>query len=303
MAKSRTTPPTAVQKRLAAERAADARERIQLAQRRRRLTVIAAALGSVVVVVAAFVVVKLVDGGNGLKSGRKSSAAPASITQTLADIPASAFDSVGVGGATAYPQAIEQKALGSSTRPELLYVGAEFCPICAAERWPLTVALARFGTFTNLGTTYSSPSDTNPNTPTLTFHGASYTSRYLSFVGKEIETNQVVDGHYTALDKLTAAQDTLFTAAGSSFPFLDLDGAFELRTWQYDGKILAGMTPAQVARAVARPTTPIAKDVLGSANVLTARICQLTKDEPASVCTSSGVQAAAKAVSAATSGS
>ncbi len=32
-------------------------------------------------------------------------------------------------------------------KPEVLFVGAEFCPFCAAERWPLIVALSRFGHF------------------------------------------------------------------------------------------------------------------------------------------------------------
>ncbi len=37
-------------------------------------------------------------------------------------------------------------------KPEVLFVGAEFCPFCAAERWPLIVALSRFGRFTALTT-------------------------------------------------------------------------------------------------------------------------------------------------------
>jgi len=33
----------------------------------------------------------------------------------------------------------------------VVYIGAEYCPYCAVERWPLIVALNRFGTLTNLG--------------------------------------------------------------------------------------------------------------------------------------------------------
>jgi hypothetical protein len=32
----------------------------------------------------------------------------------------------------------------------MLYIGAEYCPYCAAERWPLVMALSKFGTFSNL---------------------------------------------------------------------------------------------------------------------------------------------------------
>jgi hypothetical protein len=59
----------------------------------------------------------------------------------------------------------------------VLYAGAEYCPFCAAERWALATALSRFGTFTNLGTTASAGGqEYAPNTATLSFHGATYTS-------------------------------------------------------------------------------------------------------------------------------
>lgn len=297
VAKSRSAPPTPDQKRLAAQRAAAARDRIQAEQRRRRIWTIAAAVGTVVVIVAVFIVVKVALGSD-VKSGKKSAVASVSLTSTLAGIPSSAFDTVGVGTTQGAPEPATENALGTS-KPEVLYIGAEFCPFCAAERWPVAVALSRFGSFTNLGTTYSSPSDTNPNTPTLTFHGASYTSKYLTFVGKEVETNQVNaagDG-YTPLDKLTAAQATLFKKdANNSFPFLDMNGRFTLNSAQYDGIILAGMTPKQVANAIDTPSSTISKAVLGSANVLTARLCQVTKEQPAAVCSSSGVQTAATAI-------
>ena len=74
---------------------------------------------------------------------------------------------------------------GPNGKPLIFYFGAEFCPYCAAERWPLIVALSRFGTFTGLSTTTSSSSDAYPNTPTFTFRAASYTSDYVSFQAVE----------------------------------------------------------------------------------------------------------------------
>ena len=37
------------------------------------------------------------------------------------------------------------------TVPEILYMGAEYCPYCAAQRWSTIIALSRFGKFSGLG--------------------------------------------------------------------------------------------------------------------------------------------------------
>ena len=42
-------------------------------------------------------------------------------------------------------QAISDTALTSNGKPEMLYIGAEFCPYCAASRWSMALALSRFG--------------------------------------------------------------------------------------------------------------------------------------------------------------
>ena len=52
-------------------------------------------------------------------------------------------------------------------------------------------------------------------------------------------------------------------------------------------------TQAEIATALADPTTDIAKGVNGAANVLTAQICKSTNQQPTAVCTAPGVVAAA----------
>ena len=42
--------------------------------------------------------------------------------------------------------------LTAKGRPEVLCVGTEYCPYCAAQSWALIVALSRFGMFTGLRT-------------------------------------------------------------------------------------------------------------------------------------------------------
>jgi thiol-disulfide isomerase/thioredoxin len=72
-----------------------------------------------------------------------------------------------------------QAVLNDNGKPLIVYIGAEYCPYCAAERWAAVIALSRFGTFTGLGQTHSSSSDVYPDTATLSFHGAVYASQYL----------------------------------------------------------------------------------------------------------------------------
>ena len=82
---------------------------------------------------------------------------------------------------------ISGTALTANGKPEVLYIGAEYCPYCAAERWAMIVALSRFGTFSGLATVHSAAAngageaEPYPNTPTWTFVNAKYTSQYLTF--------------------------------------------------------------------------------------------------------------------------
>jgi hypothetical protein len=79
-------------------------------------------------------------------------------------------------------------ALTLAGKPQILYIGAEFCPVCGAERWALVVALSQFGTFTNLQQTTSAARD--GHIPTVSFYGSSYASPYVTFTPVETTTNQ-----------------------------------------------------------------------------------------------------------------
>ena len=289
------------------EQKAQARERIaaqlaaqQRAERRRRLLLAVGAVVVVIVIVGGLVAVRLAGGGKKTTTG-PSGAADAQIVTALSSIPESTFAAVGSAGVQAAPSPITAPALTSGGKPKVLYIGAEYCPFCAAERWPVTVALSRFGTFSNLGTTHSSGSDVYPNTPTLSFHGATYTSQYLTFTGVETTTNEQVNGQYAPLDTPTAEDQKTFDTynqppyvkTGGSIPFIDLGGKFVGSGATYSPEILAGKTQAEVADALKDPSNPIAKAVIGSANVYTAAICKLTNNQPANVCSTEAVTGAA----------
>ena len=170
---------------------------------------------------------------------------------------------------------------GAGGKPQVLYVGAEYCPYCAITRWPLAVALTRFGTFSNLQTTNSSATDQNPNTPTLSFHGASYKSDYIDFVSVEQE-----DGLGKPLESTTPDQEKLFeTLGGGSYPFIDFGGKWMQKGASADGTVLAGLTPDSVATQISDPTSKIGSNVQQGADVFTAIICGLDGGKPANVCT------------------
>lgn len=80
---------------------------------------------------------------------------------------------------------------GPDGKPVIFYYGTEWCPLCAAERWSMTIALSRFGTFKSLPLTVSADASyepIEPNIPTFSFHGAEYSSNYIDFAPVELET-------------------------------------------------------------------------------------------------------------------
>jgi hypothetical protein len=273
----------------ARERAALARTAAAQRERRRRLLV---GVGSVVAVLAVLGALVAVGIGNSHPRGDTTrAAAPPAVVQAVSSVPPATLAAVGSGTVSSLPKAIKDTPLTSGGQPEILYVGAEFCPYCAAERWSLVQALSRFGSFNGLKIVHSSSTDVFPNTSTFSFYGATYTSNAVTFVGREDET---VTG--AQLEKPTAAETALWTkyTGQGSFPFIDIGGRYVITTPNYDPAVLKGLTAQQIAGQLADPTSKVAKAVDGAANVLTAAICKTTNGAPASVCTAAGVVAAAK---------
>jgi hypothetical protein len=285
--------------RLAAQRAAER----QAKARNRRLLL---AGGAIVVVVAVVLgIVLSLGGGNGGSSGStagNTAAAPTgsaltSVLGQLTSVPASTLDQVGAGTTAANPTTITGPALTSAGKPEVLYIGAEYCPYCAAERWAMIVALNRFGTFSGLSPIRSAAKDGGGNaepyplTPTWTFAKSTYTSKYLTFTPVEGYTNipDTATGFYTVLQAPTAAQQALLNkydaANQGAIPFIDYGNKFMSVGASYNPAVLSGLTWAQIADDLHDPTSTVGKSVLGTANFATAAICSLTNDQPASACT------------------
>jgi hypothetical protein len=271
------------------EKAAAVRAETQRRERRRRGTVI---IGSSLGVLAVIGVIIFVGVSGSTKHADTSRPlAPATLVSAVTGVPAATLDQIGKGAIATPPTAITDSPLTSGGRPEVLFIGAEFCPYCAAERWPLTQALSRFGSFSGLKTIHSSPTDADPNTATFSYYGASYTSKTLTFVSREDETVT-----RAPLQAPTAAETALWQHYTNGFPFLDIGGRYVITGPSFDPGILKGLTATAIANQLADPTSKVAQAIDGTANVITAAICKTTANSPAAVCNAPAVTAAAKAL-------
>lgn len=218
-----------------------------------------------------------------------SGATTAQVVHTVTTLPESVFAAVGDGGTADQAQAVTgTPALSVGGKPEVLYLGAEYCPYCAAQRWPLVLALGRFGTFTGLALTESSGTDVYPDTNTFTFLHATYRSDYLA-----LTTVEISDRNQAPLQTPTAAQRQLLDTYGQGgIPFIDLGGGIVLRSSGYDPQLLAGKDWSAIAQTLtADPSSPVTRAVIGTANRITAQLCTLTHDQPAPVCTAPEIKA------------
>jgi thiol-disulfide isomerase/thioredoxin len=186
---------------------------------------------------------------------------------------------------------ISDTPLTSAGKPEMLYIGAEYCPYCAAMRWSMAVAMSRFGTFGPFTGIHSSSTDVYPNTPTLTFVNQKYTSPYFTFTAVE---HQKVNR--ALLQPVTKAEQALWTKYDSSsgqtgYPFIDFGNKAIITGPLFVPSVLHGLTWAQVASQLNDPTSPVAMNINGAANYITASICKMTSNKPAAVCTAGPIPA------------
>jgi hypothetical protein len=264
------------QAKSAREKAALARsEQRRVEQRRRAQAVLSSVL--VIAVVGVLVAYLAIHAKTNSKNDR-STAGTASLVQSVASVSPASLQTVGNGSTTLLAKPTKgDPALTLHGKPEFLYVGGEFCPYCAAERWSMIQALSRFGTFSGLSQIRSAVAD--GNLATFTFYKSSYTSKYISFVPVENE-----DRNQSQLEPLTASEAKLFKKYTTGFPFLDFGGKYYQINAGYNPTDLTGLTQQQIAAQLKTPTSKVAQDILGEANNLTATLCKLTNNRPARVC-------------------
>jgi hypothetical protein len=280
----------------AREKAAAQRARARRARALRRALIVGGAMTVVLAVVAVLIAVKLTR--TPPRAG--SAATDAAVEQSVGSIPAATFNAVGAGTAARLKAVSGQPELTLGGKPEVLFMGGEYCPYCAAERWAVAAALGRFGALSGTRFIHSSPTDVYPDTPTMSFYKSSYTSKYVAFVPVEWyseKPDSATPTGYAYLQQPTPQQAALINRySGGGFPFVDIGNRYVVSGVQYLASDLANMTWAQVAAAMRDPSSTVARDVDGAANMITAAICKLTHGQPASVCNSAGVKAAAASI-------
>jgi hypothetical protein len=271
----------------------------------------------VVVVVAVLVIVKVTGGGGSSPTGNPTAYSPvsASMMQQLESIPTSVYDKVGI---TSPATSITQPTVVSGTpaltyggKPGMFYLGGEFCPYCAAQRWAMVTSLARFGKFTGLGEMESSVTDAFPGTQTFTFYKSTFDSPYLAFRSVEHYSNvpDAATGYYTQLEPLTKADNAMIntyyntkylpgvTNGSVGIPFINIGNkVFVYQGSMFTPSILSNLSRQQIVSGLTDPTNPVTQAILASSNYLSASICATNGQQPAAVCTSKGVTAAAKAM-------
>jgi Domain of unknown function (DUF929) len=268
------------------------------------------ALGLIIVAICllgALVLVRDNSGPSTTSTVETFNPAPSSLVSTMTSVPASVYNAVGVSSPANPVQAPQPAGSGKAPLwlatadggpplPVVFFYGAEFAPYAAVQRWPLILALSRFGTFDQIGLMQSSGSTAFADVSTFTFWNVSYKSKYL--ILESVERYSSLDptgARYLRLQTPDARQAAAIASYGQSsntFALLDVANRYVLNGASFTPGVLAGLSQSQIAGDLATTASPLTQAVVTAANEITASICAVDGDQPGSVCDSRGVLAA-----------
>jgi thiol-disulfide isomerase/thioredoxin len=153
----------------------------------------------------------------------------------------------------------------------VFFMGAEFCPNCAAERWAIVRSLQKFGQWDGLRQTISAARD-QPflNLPTYDFTRATYNSPHIEFVAREVK-----DREFKPLQKLLKTEEKLVRKYNpkKEIPFLLIGGRFMQVGSGFPPKIFIGHTFRQTETELKKVESEIRKTIDEEANVISALLC------------------------------
>lgn len=208
------------------------------------------------------------------------------VNQTLAD-------NIGMGTAGGFPQKINASALTAQGKPELLYVGADYCPFCSITRWGLIIALMRFGNFSQLHYMTSSVVDSYPGTATFTFYNSTYFGSFINFTGVEEFTNQYNSSisFYDKLQNPTPLEASIFGKYDlqEGTPFLDFGNKSISLGALVTPESIKNLNWTIVVTELKNPSTNASQAIIGSADVYTAELCIMANNS-APVCSAQYVK-------------
>jgi len=167
----------------------------------------------------------------------------------------------------------------------VFFMGAEYCPYCAAERWAIVRALQKFGRWSGLKQTMSAARD-EPflNLPTYDFTEANYSSPHIEFVARETK-----DREFKPLQKLSNTEEKLVRQYDSDkqIPFLLIGGRFMEIKAGFTPKIFIGHTFRQTETELKKVESEIRKTIDAEANIIGALLC--VAGLPREPCKESGI--------------
>ena len=197
----------------------------------------------------------------------------------------SVVDAVGSGGQSGEMIRLPASAKLPATdgKPLVVFVGAEYCPYCAAERWVMVMWLSRFGTFKQ------SLRDS------VVIHRRLSRHRYLHVLQVDrtrartstSAPNEIEDRNQQPLQTMSAGDPNIFTkyddppytiAAAASSHSSTSAGCSPSTPRATSRATLQACRGARSQRSSATRASTVTKAIIGNANILTAATCIATGD-------------------------
>jgi hypothetical protein len=166
---------------------------------------------------------------------------------------------------------VSKEVMKRSGKLYVFFMGAEYSPYCAAERWAIVRALQKFGQWDGLKQTMSAARDESfLNLPTYDFTNATYNSTYIEFASRETK-----DREFKPLQKLLKTEEKLVRKfnPNKEIPFLLIGGRFMQIGSGFTPKIFIGHTFRQTETELKKVESEIRKTIDDEANIISALLC------------------------------
>ena len=166
----------------------------------------------------------------------------------------------------------DQPLKRSAGKSLVFFMGAGFCPYCAAERWAIVEALKNFGMWEGLVDDRSAGHDEKYlNVPTLNLVRAKYTSQYVEFVGRE-----TADRNFEPLQEMDEKDYEILDAFNPDqiIPFLLVDGQFMQVGAGYSPKLIEGVDHSGVRAKLEDPESEAGKAIREEIDNISALVCK-----------------------------
>ena len=257
--------------------------------RRRRVRRRSLAAGSLALAIGVAIVVASV-GTTPISPTSPNKPHLASYFQAAINVSNSTLETVGLPTSVAVPTRVTPTLSTADTNGVVSYVGAEYCPYCAIQRWGLLVALSKFGTFTNLNREiFSSSSDAYPHLASWSFVGAKYSSKYFRFEPVELTSDKAISGGgYEPLETMTNPQRVAYDTFNpqGQLPFVDFGNHYITLGASSSPSVLEGLSPSAIGQQLNNSRSPEALAVDGSANYFIAALCSMAQGDAPAICSS-----------------